>query len=121
MPDQGSNQGAALGVAMSRPTLDSLVVTCVATVGGLTNSGPVTGTDLTVTGNSLIGDSTHDTVGFYGCVGACQAAVIAAVGTSVPVAACASFGLTSTQLTALITNQNALLVALKALGLISTT
>jgi hypothetical protein len=66
-----------------------------------------------------IGNDTSSLVGFYGETGADQAAAIVHVGTSIPVAACASFGLTSTQLTALITATNSILTALEDVGLIA--
>ena len=65
---------------------------------------------------STLGNNSTEPVGMHGfeCE---QAAAITAVGTSVPVAACASFGLTSTQLTALVTAVNAVLVALQNKGI----
>ena len=81
--------------------------------------GGSTFTDLTVSGNSLLGDSSSDLIGFYGCAGTDQAAVITSVGTSAPVAACASFGLTSTQLSAIVTGLNAVIAALKEKGLVA--
>ena len=84
-------------------------------------SNTVASSTTTVVGFGLgtpaeIGGATTDKVGFYGNAGVVQASALVAVGTSVPVAACAAFGLTSTQLTALVTAVNALIVALGASG-----
>ena len=65
---------------------------------------------------SQIGTSPTDPAGMHGFEST-QAAAITAVGTSVPVAACASFGLTSTQLTAIVTGLNAVIVALANKGI----
>ena len=64
-----------------------------------------------------IGSATSTLVGFHGTSPCDQAAAITAVGTSVPVAACATFGLTSTQLTALVTAVNSLITAMQEKGL----
>ena len=93
--------GRALGVAMSQPTLDALQVT------GSSNS--VNPTQIGMTAGAL--------VSFHGATAVAQATAITPVGTSVPVAACASFGLTSTQLTALVVGLNAVIVALQNKGL----
>ena len=66
---------------------------------------------------SLFGQSSTDLIAFHGGTPCDQAAAITAVGTSVPVAACASFGLTSTQLTALVTAVNSIITALQEKGL----
>ena len=63
------------------------------------------------------GQSSSDLISFHNASPVDQAAAIVSVGTSVPVAACASFGLTSTQLTALVTAVNAMIVALQEKGL----
>ena len=93
----------AVGVAYADPSFQSVAVT---------------GT-LSSTGNTSFGDAATDTFGFCGTV-AVQSSAITAVGTSIPVAACASFGLTSTQLTAMITGLNAVIVALAAHGITAT-
>ena len=93
--------GPALGVAMSQPTLGALQVT------GSSNSALPT----------QIGMTAGALVGFHGASAVAQATAITQVGTSVPVAACASFGLTSTQLTALVVGLNAVIVALQNKGL----
>ena len=66
---------------------------------------------------TLLGQASTDLIAFHGGTPCDQAAAITAVGTSVPVAACASFGLTSTQLTALITAVNSIITALQEKGL----
>ena len=82
-------------------------------------SNTVASSTTTVVGFGLgtpaeIGGATTDKVGFYGNTAVVQAAAPVAVGTSIPVAACATFGLTSTQLTAIVTAVNALITALGA-------
>ena len=94
--------GRALGVAMSQPTLDSLSVTGSATAANATQIGSLGATAL---------------IGFHNATPVAQANAITQVGTSIPVAACASFGLTSTQLTALVTAMNAVIVVLQNKGL----
>jgi hypothetical protein len=64
-----------------------------------------------------IGGASTDLIAFHGSTPVDQAAAITAVGTSIPVAACASFGLTSTQLTALVTAVNSIITALQEKGL----
>jgi hypothetical protein len=64
-----------------------------------------------------LGQSTSDLVAFHGSSPTDQYAAITAVGTSVPVAACATFGLTSTQLTAIITGLNSVIAVLQEKGL----
>ena len=64
-----------------------------------------------------VGQSASDLLAFHGSTPTDQCAAITLVGTSVPVAACASFGLTSTQLTALITAVNAMAAALQEKGI----
>ena len=85
-----------------------------------TNTGPtVVSAPTPVAGGGplfRVANVASDLVAFYGCAGAAQAAAITAVGTSAPVAACASFGLTSTQLTAMVTAVNAIITALKGTG-----
>lgn len=66
---------------------------------------------------AVIGATTSDLIAFHGSSPVDQAAAITAVGTSIPVAACATFGLTSTQLTALVTAVNSLITALQEKGL----
>ncbi len=68
------------------------------------------------TGRTL-GASTTEKVSFHGVTPVVQASAIVAVGTSVPVVACATYGLTSTQLTALITATNSIITVLQAKGL----
>ena len=63
------------------------------------------------------GKASTEKVAFLGATPTSQLAAITAVGTSVPVAACASFGLTSTQLSALVTATNSLITALQNFGL----
>ena len=65
---------------------------------------------------SSLGQNAAETVGMHGSECA-QAAAITAVGTSVPTAACAAFGLTSTQLSAIVTAVNSLIVALQNKGI----
>ncbi len=64
----------------------------------------------------MLGDAAGDLIGFHGLT-AVQGSALVAVGTSIPVAACASFGLTSTQLTAIVTAVNSLIVMAQAKGL----
>jgi hypothetical protein len=66
---------------------------------------------------AVIGKTASDPISFHGATPVVQAAALVAVGTSVPVAACASFGLTSTQLTAAVTAINAIIVALQNKGI----
>lgn len=69
-------------------------------------------------GQSLqIGGTAATLVAFHGASPVDQAAAITAVGTSVPVAACATYGLTSTQLTALVTAVNSLIAMAQEKGL----
>lgn len=89
------------GVAYADPSFQSLNVT------GAT----------TLDGNVALGNAAADLIAFHGASAVDQAAAITAVGTSVPVAACATFGLTSTQLTAIVTAVNAIIVALQEKGL----
>jgi hypothetical protein len=92
--------GNALGVAMSQEELESLTL-----------SG-----SLTVGGGASLGNAAADLVGFHGST-AVQGSALTLVGTSIPVAACASFGLTSTQLTAIVTALNSLITMAQAKGL----
>ena len=66
------------------------------------------------------GGSSSELLGLHGATPCDQAAAIVAVGTSIPVAACASFGLTSTQLTALVTAVNSIITALAEKGITAT-
>jgi hypothetical protein len=68
-------------------------------------------------GGMVVGKATTDLVAFHGETPTDQYAAITLVGTSVPVAACASFGLTSTQLTALVTAVNSLIAMAQEKGL----
>jgi hypothetical protein len=99
--------GKALGVAMSEMEFDSVTSTSV-----------TTGT-LTSTGTTALGNASTDLIAFHGAAPVDQAAAITAVGTSIPVAACAAFGLTSTQLTAIITGLNSVITALQEKGLLA--
>lgn len=64
-----------------------------------------------------LGQSSSDLVAFHGSSPTDQYAAITAVGTSVPVAVCTAFGLTSTQLTAIITGLNSVIAVLQEKGL----
>lgn len=66
---------------------------------------------------TLLGQASTDLIAFHGGTPCDQAAAITAVGTSVPVAACGAYGLTTTQLTAMITAVNSLITALQEKGL----
>lgn len=66
---------------------------------------------------TLLGQASTDLIAFHGGTPCDQAAAITAVGTSVPVAVCGAYGLTTTQLTALITAVNSLITALQEKGL----
>ena len=66
---------------------------------------------------TLLGQASTDLIAFHGGTPCDQAAVITQVGTSVPVAVCGAYGLTTTQLTAIITGLNAVIVALREKGL----
>lgn len=68
-------------------------------------------------GGMVLGQSASELVAFHGATPTDQYAALTLVGTSVPVAACASFGLTSTQLTALITAVNSLIAMAQEKGL----
>lgn len=83
---------------------------------GATTASTGAFTTLSSTGTTSMGNAAADLVGMHG-VTAVQSSAITAVGTSVPVAACATFGLTSTQLTAIVTGLNAVIVALAAKGI----
>ena len=90
-------------------------------IGGVTAAAvtgtTVTGTSLVVSGGATIGDAAADLISFHGAAAVDQAAVITQIGTSVPVAVCGAYGLTTTQLTAIITGLNAVIVALQEKGL----
>jgi hypothetical protein len=68
-------------------------------------------------GGARIGSSSSELVAFHGSTPTDQYAALTAVGTSVPVAACATFGLTSTQLTAIVTAVNSLIAMAQEKGL----
>jgi hypothetical protein len=68
-------------------------------------------------GGQSVGSSSSELVSFHGETPTDQYAAITAVGTSVPVAACATFGLTSTQLTAIVTAVNSLIAMAQEKGL----
>jgi hypothetical protein len=89
--------GKTLGVAVDQEVLDTL----------------------TVENSAQIGSETSSLVAFHGSTPTDQVAAITHVGTSVPVAACATFGLTSTQLSALVTGLNSVLTALEEKGIIA--
>ena len=84
---------------------------------GATSASTVAATSLTVSGGATIGDASTDLISFHGASAVDQAAVITQIGTSVPVAVCGAYGLTTTQLTAIITGLNAVIVALQEKGL----
>jgi len=110
----------AIGVAyrdqsISGGTIDNTPI-------GATTASTVAATSLTATsaaisGGATIGDAAADLISFHGAAAVDQAAVITQVGTSVPVAVCGAYGLTTTQLTAIITGLNAVIVALQEKGL----
>ncbi len=86
----------------------------------MSNPGPAS-TSTSVVGfgkgeDVVLGNDASSLIGFYGEAGAVQGAALVLVGTSIPVAACASFGLTSTQLTAIITICNAMAAQMTAMG-----
>lgn len=90
-----TNRSGSTGVAMSNEVLDSL----------------------SVLGDARLGDAATDLVSFHGATPTDQYAAITTVGTSIPVAACATFGLTSTQLSAIVTGLNSVIAVLQEKGL----
>jgi hypothetical protein len=101
----------AIGVAYSDPEFESLSVT-----GDSSVSGDSTFVNLSTTGTTSLGNAAADLVGMHGST-AVQGSALVAVGTSIPVAACATFGLTSTQLTAMVTALNSIIAVLQAKGI----
>jgi len=82
-------------------------------------AGAATFTDLTATGNVVLGNHATDTVGFFGAGPAAQQAVLAAITTTQPTATV--FGFTTTaQFNNLIAAVNTLIANQKTFGFIAT-
>lgn len=121
----------SVGVAYSDPaidggTIDNTVIGATTVAAG--TFAAVVCTNLTATGNTLIGDSSADKIGFYGVVASAavaqrQSSAVPAVVTTAAINSSISsscFGFTSAQATAIVALVNELRAAAVALGLIAT-
>ena len=89
----------SLGVATSKAAIDNGTITGATinnSVIGATTPVAGTFTNLTVTGNTALGDAITDTVGFYGTAGIAQRASSAQAALTLTTATSAGFGYTTT-------------------------
>lgn len=124
-----ANEGAWLGVANSKPTLDGGTIAGATISGGTINNTVIGGTTavagtfttLTATGSAALLNASTDTLGFYGATVTTQPAAVDSVTTTGADSTTNAYGYTTAaQADAIVTSLNSVIAKLKTLGLMAT-
>ena len=110
--------GASLGIPFEKQEFDTVTTRALTVTESQTVASQAIET-LSVTSSAAIGNASTDTVGFYGATVTTQPLAITSV-TTTAATSTTPYGYSSTQADGLVTAVNALIVKMRALGLIAT-